>query len=352
MGGEATIEVPDEEKKVFVGGLPHDCKHEDVKEHFTRFGGVEKVKLMSDQATGRFKGFGFVVFEEVSGFAAALAEPDQTFKGGRSIQIKRATVKVRQGKIYVGKLPSEGCTEDDIRTHFEQFGTVVEVIRPVDKAKNDEPKNFAFVTFQREEISRKLVKLGEDVMCGTKIVIKPVITKDPAMGQGAHHHQMGGPPIGGPGLMGGAPMPRPPAPGAWAPPNAYSGYGAQHHQQVDPDFWHGFRNGLAKSYGGYGQQGSYGGAPAPHTGYHQQGQGSYGGMGGGHHPPSSSSYYGNHTGGYTHAAQGPAPPASESPAYHPNGVPSLATFNPYDMASYGGGKVRSSAPLPPRPTPY
>ena len=46
---QATIEVPDEEKKVFVGGLPHDCKHEDVKEHFTRFGGVEKVKLMSDQ---------------------------------------------------------------------------------------------------------------------------------------------------------------------------------------------------------------------------------------------------------------------------------------------------------------
>lgn len=74
----------------------------------------------------------------------------------------------------------------------------------MDKAKNDEPKNFAFVTFQREEITRKLVsfitgqtlihlffvessdlrfefytaiqvKLGEDVMCGTKIVIKPVI---------------------------------------------------------------------------------------------------------------------------------------------------------------------------------
>ena len=68
---------------------------------------------------------------------------------------------------------------------------VFQVIRPVDKAKNDEPKNFAFVTFQREEITRKLVgllvssctaahilpaqvKLGEDVMCGTKIVIKPV----------------------------------------------------------------------------------------------------------------------------------------------------------------------------------
>merc|ERR1719192_2074146 len=91
-------------------------------------------------------------------------------------------------KIYVGKLPPEGCTDQDIRTHFEQFGTVVEVIRPVDKAKNDEPKNFAFVTFQNEEISKKLVKLGEDVMCKTKIVIKPVITKVPVVPPNAPHH--------------------------------------------------------------------------------------------------------------------------------------------------------------------
>merc|ERR1712218_452526 len=72
-------------------------------------------------------------------------------------------------------------------------------------------------------------------------------------GQGTQH-QMGGP-MGGLGLMGGAPMPRPPAPpGAWAPPNTFSGYGAQHHQQ---------------SYGGYGQQGSFG-EGAPHTSCHHR----------------------------------------------------------------------------------
>ena len=108
----------------------------------------------------------------------------------------------------------------------------------MDKAKNDEPKNFAFVTFQREEISRKLVCLFNIGMLPTAhtgqtgrrrhvrnkncyqagdisidqrtptefSVMGQVITKDPAMGQGAQH-QMGGP-IGGQGLMGGAPMPR------------------------------------------------------------------------------------------------------------------------------------------------
>ena len=37
------------------------------------------------------------------------------------------------------------------------------MIRPVDKAKNDEPKNFAFVTFQNEEISKRLV--SSNLLC-------------------------------------------------------------------------------------------------------------------------------------------------------------------------------------------
>ena len=53
-------------------------------------------------------------------------------------------------------------------------------MRPADKLKGDELKPFAFVTFEREEIARKLVKLGGDVMCGIRINIKPVITKDPS----------------------------------------------------------------------------------------------------------------------------------------------------------------------------
>ena len=34
---------------------------------------------------------------------------------------------------------------------------MAEVVRPVDKSKNNEPKNFAFVTFDREETAKQLV---------------------------------------------------------------------------------------------------------------------------------------------------------------------------------------------------
>ena len=37
------------ENTMFVGGLPNETKHEDLKTHFARYGAVEKVKLMSDQ---------------------------------------------------------------------------------------------------------------------------------------------------------------------------------------------------------------------------------------------------------------------------------------------------------------
>ena len=67
--------------------------------------------------------------------------------------------EARQGKIYVGKLPAgDGLGKEELEAHFQQFGEVVEVVRPVDKMKNNEPKTFAFITFAREEAAKTLVK--------------------------------------------------------------------------------------------------------------------------------------------------------------------------------------------------
>ena len=46
-------------------------------------------------------------------------------QGKKNITVKKADVK--QGKIYVGKLPDSGVGEDEIREHFSQFGTIAEV---------------------------------------------------------------------------------------------------------------------------------------------------------------------------------------------------------------------------------
>jgi RNA recognition motif-containing protein len=77
------------------------------------------------------------VFKDTAGMAAASAQEAHVIKG-KKVTCKKAEAK--QGKIYVDILPSENITVEDIQTHFAQFGPVVEVVRPIDKSKNDEPK--------------------------------------------------------------------------------------------------------------------------------------------------------------------------------------------------------------------
>ncbi len=46
--------------KLFVAGLPNDFDDVDLKEMFELYGTVTSSKLVTDRATGRSKGFGFV----------------------------------------------------------------------------------------------------------------------------------------------------------------------------------------------------------------------------------------------------------------------------------------------------
>ena len=46
--------------KLFVAGLPSDFDDVDMKEMFELYGAVASVKLVTDRATGKSKGFGFI----------------------------------------------------------------------------------------------------------------------------------------------------------------------------------------------------------------------------------------------------------------------------------------------------
>lgn len=47
-------------KKLFVGNLPYSISEDEVKSFFSEMGTVESVKIITDQYSGRSKGFGFV----------------------------------------------------------------------------------------------------------------------------------------------------------------------------------------------------------------------------------------------------------------------------------------------------
>merc|ERR1712226_1785718 len=161
--------VSEDDRKLFVGGLPQEAKDLDIKEYFGQYGEIDNINLKTDPHTGRSRGFAFIVFKDTEGLNAASAQEAHVIKG-KKVTCKKAEAK--QGKIYVGKLPAEGVTVEDIQTHFAQFGPVAEVVRPIDKSKNDEPKNFCFVTFDREETAKQMVKEGTATINGHQIDIQ------------------------------------------------------------------------------------------------------------------------------------------------------------------------------------
>lgn len=52
--------------KLFIGGISWDTSEERLKEYFQTFGEVVEAVIMKDRATGRARGFGFVVFANAS----------------------------------------------------------------------------------------------------------------------------------------------------------------------------------------------------------------------------------------------------------------------------------------------
>ena len=246
--------APEDDRKVFAGGLPQEAKEEDVRAHFAQFGEIEAINLKTDSATGRSRGFAFIIYKTEEGLKAATVDSTHNIKD-KKVAVKKA--QTRPGKVYVGKLKAE-ITDDQVKTFFSQFGTISNIEQPFDKTKN-ERKNFCFITYEKEETAKKLIKEGTVYLEGHELDVKTVVQKaDPRMvmaaggygggwggpqygghmgggGRGGHQGQWGGGFDGGYG-------------GGWG-----GGYG-------DGSFYGGYDQGYGGGYGGYGGYPPQGGA--------------------------------------------------------------------------------------------
>ncbi|KAK1403148.1 Heterogeneous nuclear ribonucleoprotein 1 [Heracleum sosnowskyi] len=98
--------------KLFIGGISWDTNEESLKEYFQTFGEVIEAVIMKDRATGRARGFGFVVFAD-----AAIAERVVKAKhmiDGRTVEAKKAVPRddqqtpTRTGGSFQGSPVSVG----------------------------------------------------------------------------------------------------------------------------------------------------------------------------------------------------------------------------------------------------
>jgi RNA recognition motif-containing protein len=76
-------------RRIHVGNLAFESTADDVRIAFEAFGVVHDVALITDHATGRSRGFGFVVMDEAGG-DTAIEQLNGKDLGGRAITVSAA----------------------------------------------------------------------------------------------------------------------------------------------------------------------------------------------------------------------------------------------------------------------
>ena len=77
-------------KKLYIGNLSYDVSDSDLEAMLAAHGTVMSAQVISDRATGRSKGFGFVEMESEAEAQAAIEALNGTENGGRSLTVNEA----------------------------------------------------------------------------------------------------------------------------------------------------------------------------------------------------------------------------------------------------------------------
>ncbi|XP_030514292.1 heterogeneous nuclear ribonucleoprotein 1-like [Rhodamnia argentea] len=179
--------------KLFVGGISWDTNEDRLRDYFQNFGEVVEAVIMRDRATGRARGFGFVVFADPA--VAERVVMEKHVIDGRSVEAKKAVPRddhnilirnnrsisgspapTRTKKIFVGGLPST-ITESDFKKYFDQFGTITDVVVMYDH-NTQRPRGFGFITYNSEDaVDRVLYKTFHELK-GKLVEVKRAVPKE------------------------------------------------------------------------------------------------------------------------------------------------------------------------------
>ena len=78
---------------IYVGNLPFNIEEAELQTAFSAHGSVDKVKMISDRDTGRFKGFAFVSMPSSDEAKKAVEALNNSSLGGREIRVNEAKKK-------------------------------------------------------------------------------------------------------------------------------------------------------------------------------------------------------------------------------------------------------------------
>lgn len=179
--------------KLFIGGISWETTEEKLKNYFKAYGEVVEAVIMKDRATGRARGFGFVVFADP--VVADRVVQDKHNIDGRQVEAKKAVPReeqqnvtrsnnagltsvhqARTKKIFVGGLAAT-VTENDFRKYFDQFGVITDVVVMYDHG-TQRPRGFGFITYDSEDAVDRVLYTSFHELKGKMVEVKRAIPKE------------------------------------------------------------------------------------------------------------------------------------------------------------------------------
>ncbi|KAI5055026.1 hypothetical protein GOP47_0030171 [Adiantum capillus-veneris] len=186
--------------KLFIGGISWETTEEKLKSYFSAFGEVVEAVIMKDRATGRARGFGFIVFSDP--MVADMVVLEKHSIDGRMVEAKKAVPRddqqsasrisngsagspapsnpARTKKIFVGGLAST-VTENDFKKYFGQFGTITDVVVMYDHG-TQRPRGFGFITYDSEESVDKVLQKTFHELNEKMVEVKRAVPKELSTG--------------------------------------------------------------------------------------------------------------------------------------------------------------------------
>jgi RNA recognition motif-containing protein len=130
------------ENQVYIGNLPWSVKWQDLKDICAKHGEVIRADVQED-AVGRSKGFGTVVFANAHEAESCISELNESELAGRNL-IVRLDTRAAAAKVYVGNLPWSASWQD-LKDIAKQFGDVQHA--DIITEPSGRSKGFGIVTF-------------------------------------------------------------------------------------------------------------------------------------------------------------------------------------------------------------
>ncbi|EFJ38326.1 hypothetical protein SELMODRAFT_163608 [Selaginella moellendorffii] len=189
-------------RKLFVRGLAWETTSQALRDAFQHYGEIEEGAVITDKATGKSRGFGFITFKHMDSAQRALKEPSKTIDGRITVcnlasvgsSAGAGSADQAQRKLYIGGLSYETSNETLLNI-FSQYGEIEEGAVAYDKNTN-KSRGFAFITYKSVEAARKAIDDPNKTIEGRHVIVKLAAEgqKEKAVSQSSAQNQ-GGPQV-------------------------------------------------------------------------------------------------------------------------------------------------------------